>query len=82
MLSPIVWLHYFLLLVIPLALRWPRFAAAWCIPLIFWFCVGTGAHLHDIVIGMSVFAVVIVVSTRQPFGGSIPQPSASASDAA
>jgi hypothetical protein len=65
-LSPIVWLHYFVLLAIPLALRWPRFAAAWAIPLFYWLCPGAGAHERDIVIGLIIFAVVIAVSE---FGG-------------
>jgi hypothetical protein len=62
LLSPIVWLHYFLLLIVPLALRWPRLSLPWFIPLGFWACVGQGAHLHDIVAGLLVFAAVIVVS--------------------
>jgi alpha-1,2-mannosyltransferase len=35
-LSPIVWLHYFLLLVAPLAIAFPTLSPAWAIPLIFW----------------------------------------------
>jgi Glycosyltransferase family 87 len=35
-LSPIVWLHYFLLLVAPLAIGFPTLSLAWAIPLIFW----------------------------------------------
>jgi alpha-1,2-mannosyltransferase len=34
--SPIVWLHYFLLLVAPLAIAYPRLAPAWFLPLLFW----------------------------------------------
>ena len=33
LLSPIVWLHYFVLLVVPLALSRPRLSAAWALPL-------------------------------------------------
>jgi hypothetical protein len=35
-LTPIVWLHYFALLVIPLALFRPRFAMAWALLWLFW----------------------------------------------
>ena len=35
-LAPIVWLHYFALLVIPLALFRPRFAMAWALLWLFW----------------------------------------------
>jgi hypothetical protein len=34
--TPIVWLHYFALLIVPLALRWPRFAWPWLLLLVFW----------------------------------------------
>jgi len=62
LLSPIVWLHYFVLLIIPLALRWPRFASAWAIPLLFWFCVGVGAQERDIVLGLLIFTTVVAAS--------------------
>lgn len=36
LLTPIVWLHYFLLLAVPLALARPRLSAAWLLLLVFW----------------------------------------------
>jgi hypothetical protein len=41
LLSPIVWRHFFALLVVPLALSRPRFDAVWLVPLGFWFVPGT-----------------------------------------
>ena len=41
LLSPIVWRHFFALLVVPLALSRPRFDALWLVPLAFWFVPGT-----------------------------------------
>ena len=35
-LSPIVWLHYFALLFVPVALKAPRFSPLWALPLAFW----------------------------------------------
>lgn len=35
-LTPILWLHYFLLLYVPIAIRSPRFSAGWLLPLAFW----------------------------------------------
>ena len=35
-LSPIVWLHYFVLLLVPIALSRPRFSPLWLIPVAFW----------------------------------------------
>jgi hypothetical protein len=80
-LAPIFWLHYFLLLVVPLALRWPRLSVAWAIPLLFWFCLGSGAHLRDIAIGLAISIVVFVLSSRPRFGASalsLPEPNANA----
>ena len=34
--SPIVWVHYFLLLLVPLALTSPRLSALWLVPLAYW----------------------------------------------
>ncbi len=35
-LTPIVWLHYFLILYVPIAIRSPRFSIGWLFPLAFW----------------------------------------------
>lgn len=40
-LSPIVWLHFFALLVVPLAIARPRFGAAWLLALPLWLVPGT-----------------------------------------
>jgi hypothetical protein len=40
--SPIVWRHFFSLLLIPLAIARPRFDRAWLLPLGFWLVPGTG----------------------------------------
>src|SRR5262249_8812956 len=34
--SPIVWVHYFLLLLVPVALTSPRLSALWFVPLAYW----------------------------------------------
>jgi alpha-1,2-mannosyltransferase len=39
-LSPIVWLHYFLLLYIPIGIVRPRLSWLWALPLAFWICRG------------------------------------------
>ena len=35
-LSPIVWLHYLVLLIVPLAIFRPRFSALWLLPILLW----------------------------------------------
>jgi hypothetical protein len=42
--SPIVWLHYLVLLFVPLALYRPRLSAAWFIPIAFWLLPGQESH--------------------------------------
>src|SRR5207253_11300933 len=36
LLSPIVWVHYYVLLLVPVALARPRLSGLWFIPLLFW----------------------------------------------
>jgi hypothetical protein len=38
LLSPVVWLHYFALALVPLALLRPRFGPLWLLPLLLWPC--------------------------------------------
>jgi alpha-1,2-mannosyltransferase len=35
-LSPIVWLHYLVVLLVPLAIARPRFSAIWLLPILLW----------------------------------------------
>jgi len=66
-LSPIVWLHYFVLLVVPLALARPRLSALWFAPLALWVCPGTAGQVRawHIAIGLAVLAVVTVLAERR-----------------
>jgi hypothetical protein len=36
--SPVVWLHYFALLIVPVAIQRPRFGPLWLLPLLLWPC--------------------------------------------
>jgi Glycosyltransferase family 87 len=40
--SPIIWLHYFTLLLVPVAITRPRLSLPWFLPLALWACSGTG----------------------------------------
>jgi alpha-1,2-mannosyltransferase len=42
--SPIVWMHYLVLLVVPTALYRPRMGAAWLVPLAYWYLPGQQNH--------------------------------------
>jgi hypothetical protein len=67
-LSPIVWTHYFVLLVIPLAIRWPRLAYAWFIPIVMFVCPGTGSEvrLWHVILGAGVLVAVTALAEWGP----------------
>src|SRR5207244_5029201 len=60
--SPIVWLHYLVLLIVPLALYRPRLSAAWLIPLTYWFLPGQENHgsARNIVVMLALTASTLV----------------------
>lgn len=68
LLSPIVWLHYFELLVLPLAAVWTRLSAAWFVPLALLFAPGTSGHVRErhIVLGLVVLAAVTALAEAGP----------------
>jgi hypothetical protein len=71
LLSPIVWLHYFLLLVAPLAIAFPTLAPAWFIPLALWAWPfqETGEDVWKIALGLAVLIAVCgttLLSTKRP----------------
>jgi hypothetical protein len=67
-LTPIVWLHYFALLAVPLALVWPRLSLAWGVMWVFWLTpVQTNeGDLWRIVLALALVAAVLAVSARPP----------------
>jgi hypothetical protein len=56
--APVVWLHYLVLLVVPLANSRPRFSAIWLLPIVLWVCPRDG---HGEGIQPFLPAVVVVV---------------------
>jgi len=64
LLSPIVWLHYFLLLGAPLAIAFPTLAPAWLLPLVFWAWPfqETGGDVWKITLGFAALASVTAVT--------------------
>ncbi len=63
-LSPIVWLHYFALLVVPLALARPRLAWAWGLMWVFWLTPAqeSDGDLWRILLAVSLVALVVSAS--------------------
>jgi len=66
-LSPIVWLHYFVLLLIPLGMRYPRLSIAWFVPLGLFVCPGSGAvtRAWEIVVALVVLATTTALCEWQ-----------------
>jgi hypothetical protein len=66
--TPIVWLHYFALLLVPLALLRPRFGPLWLAPLVLIVCPPTAPASWQIVLALSVAAILVMVSLRSSSG--------------
>jgi hypothetical protein len=77
-LSPIVWLDYFTLAALPLALARPRLSAIWFLPLLTWGAEGAGIGIGDVRTDLRVllvFCVVLAVAFRgEPRDGREVQP--------
>jgi hypothetical protein len=62
--SPIVWLHYLVMLVVPLAIYRPRLSAAWLVPVLYWFLPGQENHgsVGNILVMMSLTALSLGIA--------------------
>jgi alpha-1,2-mannosyltransferase len=62
--TPILWLHYLLLLLVPIALFRPRLSAIWFVPLILWAAPTTNTHgaAWRTILALVVVAVVTVAT--------------------
>ena len=61
--SPIVWLHYLVLLLVPLAIARPRFSAVWLLPLLLWLTPlnGNGEVIQPLLPALVAAAVFVLV---------------------
>jgi hypothetical protein len=69
--SPIVWLHYLVLLLVPLAIARPRFSAVWLLPLLLWLTPlnGNGELVQPLLpalVAATVFVLALLESDREP----------------
>jgi alpha-1,2-mannosyltransferase len=63
--TPIVWTHYLALLIVPIAITRSRLPPLWFVPLAMWATPGQShGHAWRVAIGVSVWAVVLVLSMR------------------
>jgi hypothetical protein len=69
LLTPIVWLHYFAILVVPLAIARPVFDASWLLPVVLMGASGTGnggVAKTVVVLAVSIATVWASLTTRRP----------------
>jgi len=67
--SPIIWLHYFVLLVVPLAIARPRFSAIWLMPLVLFLTPlnGNGESIQPLLPAIVAAAILAVAySSERP----------------
>jgi len=84
--TPLVWLHYLLLLYVPIALYRPRLSGLWFVPLVLWLTPTTHSHgtTWRVALALGVVAVVAVRTLGSPGkqqglsrAGVTPRPAAS-----
>jgi hypothetical protein len=65
LLTPIVWMHYLALLLVPVAITRRQLTPLWFVPLAMWATPGQShGHLWRVAIGVSVWVVVLALSMR------------------
>jgi hypothetical protein len=68
-LSPIVWLHYFTLLLVPTAIARPRFTGLWLLPIVLWVSPRPGYPVgYETFVPGIVSAIVVYVLLARPGG--------------
>jgi hypothetical protein len=70
LLTPVAWLHYFVLLAVPLAIARPRFSALWVLPIVLWVCPRFGNGDEQValptLVTIAVIATLLVRPRPQP----------------
>ena len=66
LLSPIVWVHYYVLLLVPVALARPRLAGLWFIPVLFWstHALDSNGELWRLLAALGITLAVTALSLR------------------
>lgn len=70
--TPIVQIHYFALLLLPLALAVPRLRAVWALPLVYWLC--ADGSVWQASVALMVTIAIVAVCLRYPGRGAELQP--------
>lgn len=72
--SPLVWNHYFALMIVPLAIARPRLGALWALQLILWLCPTVYAATWQQLVAVAVTATTTFILVRWPAPHTIAWP--------
>ncbi len=64
--SPLIWNHYFAVLIVPLAIARPRLGPLWALQLVFWLCPTVAPTQWQRLVAMAVVAVTTSALLRWP----------------
>jgi hypothetical protein len=64
--TPIVWRHYFVLFLVPIAISRPRLSAAWTIPLLMFVCPVTDPVLWQLLLVLGAASLLVFTLLRWP----------------
>jgi alpha-1,2-mannosyltransferase len=64
--TPILWLHYLVLLAIPIAIRRPRLHPLWLLPLLLWYGRTTDPSTSAVAVALAVSAAVVAGTVLRP----------------
>jgi alpha-1,2-mannosyltransferase len=64
--TPVLWTHYFALLIVPLALYRPRLDRVWLLMLLFYACPGDGPRVWQIAVALATTAIVVGLLLYSP----------------
>ena len=65
--TSVVWLHYFVLLIVPLALTRPRLSPAWALPMLMWVCLPTDLpQTWQIMVALGTTLGVVAATLGEP----------------
>ena len=71
--TPVLWSHYFALMIIPLALARPRLTGLWFLPLLMWVCPSTHPTLWQLMTALAVSTIAFSVAILRPASASAEQ---------
>jgi hypothetical protein len=64
--TPVLWTHYFVLMIVPLALGRPRLSRLWLLPLLLWVCPAVRPAGWQILVGLVINGIVVCQLVRRP----------------